>query len=432
MLGRTGRPRKEPGYEVLAVAQQSRRRAAGATNGGGRDDAPGVRGGGAGDGRGGGAGRLRAADGDLGGDDREGPRRGDGAHRRACGRTARAGWRLHDHRLPGSGRRAQVGGGHARGPRQLCRGPYHRRYREEPLRPDLEELICSCWWGAVANVARATGNLDVAEDSVQEACVVAVEQWTAANVPGDPQAWLSGVARHKAFDRLRRESRRQGKEAATSLLSPGTSSPGGGCRSPDEDLWLIYLCCHPALDPAARIALPLPRAELLDQRTADVLKVVYLIFTEGHVASSGEQLLRADLCVAAVNLARGLAARLPENAEGLGLLTLLLLTDPGGLPAPTTPEIWSCSKTKTGPCGTRRGLMRARAFSWRRCGWPNQARTSYGRPSQPATPPRPTPSTPTGGRSPSSTANCCGTTRARSSKRTEPSLWPWRKGRRRA
>jgi RNA polymerase sigma-70 factor (ECF subfamily) len=248
----------------------------------------------------------------------------------------------------------------------------------------------------VANVARATGNLDVAEDSVQEACVVAVEQWTAANVPGDPQAWLSGVARHKAFDRLRRESRRQGKEAATSLLSPGTSSPGGGCRSPDEDLWLIYLCCHPALDPAARIALTLravggltireiasaflvtetamakrltrakskiresgiaftlPRAELLDQRTADVLKVVYLIFTEGHVASSGEQLLRADLCVAAVNLARGLAARLPENAEVLGLLTLLLLTDPGGLPAPTTPEIWSCSKTKTGPCGTRR------------------------------------------------------------------------------
>ena len=102
------------------------------------------------------------------------------------------------------------------------------------------------------------------------------------------------------------------------------------------------------------IAFTLPRAELLDQRTADVLKVVYLIFTEGHVASSGEQLLRADLCVAAVNLARGLAARLPENAEVLGLLTLLLLTDPGGLPAPTTPEIWSCSKTKTGPCGTRR------------------------------------------------------------------------------
>src|SRR5207247_7626701 len=203
-----------------------------------------------------------------------------------------------------------------------------------------------CWWGAMAEVARATGRLDVAEDSVQDACVVAVQQWTAGHVPRDPQAWLTGVARHKALDRLRREARRPAKEA-----TGAAAGAAGATRSADEDLWLIYLCCHPALSPEARIALTLravgglttaeiaaaflvpeatmakrltraknkvrdsglalamPRAELLQTRTADVLKVVYLIFSEGHQASSGADLLRPDLCVAGVNLARGLAAR---------------------------------------------------------------------------------------------------------------------------
>ena len=73
----------------------------------------------------------------------------------------------------------------------------------------------------MAEVARATGRLDVAEDSVQDACVVAVQQWTAGHVPRDPQAWLTGVARHKALDRLRREARRPAKEAATAAWPPG-------------------------------------------------------------------------------------------------------------------------------------------------------------------------------------------------------------------
>jgi RNA polymerase sigma-70 factor (ECF subfamily) len=233
----------------------------------------------------------------------------------------------------------------------------------------------------MAEVARATGRLDVAEDSVQDACVVAVEQWAADKVPRDPQAWLTGVARHKALDRLRRESRRPAKEAtagaATAREATGpVGEAAGPARSADEDLWLIYLCCHPALSPEARIALTLravgglttaeiaaaflvpeatmakrltraknkirdsglalamPRAELLRTRTADVLRVVYLIFSEGHQASSGDDLLRPDLCVAGVNLARGLAARLPRDPEVLGLLALaarllalLLLTD---------------------------------------------------------------------------------------------------------
>ena len=221
----------------------------------------------------------------------------------------------------------------------------------------------------MASVARVTGRLDVAEDSVQDACLVAVEQWEAGQVPEDPTAWLAGVARHKALDRLRRESLRPAKEAASSASLADAAFPDGGPRPADDDLWLIYLCCHPALAPASRIALTLrvvaglttaeiasaflvpepamakrltrarnkvresgmtfamPRDRLLDERTADVCRVLYLIFSEGHTASSGESLLRADLCVAGINLARGLARRLPGDPEVLGLLALLLLTD---------------------------------------------------------------------------------------------------------
>ena len=110
----------------------------------------------------------------------------------------------------------------------------------------------------MAEVARATGRLDVAEDSVQDACVVAVQQWAAGHVPRDPQAWLTGVARHKALDRLRRESRRPAKEATGAAEAAGpVGGAAGPARSADEDLWLIYLCCHPALSPEARIALTL-------------------------------------------------------------------------------------------------------------------------------------------------------------------------------
>src|SRR5690242_17429720 len=188
----------------------------------------------------------------------------------------------------------------------------------------------------MAEVARATGRLDVAEDSVQDACVVAVQQWTAGQVPRDPQAWLTGVARHKALDRLRRESRRPTKEATGAAEAAGAAGGAAGpARSADEDLWLIYLCCHPALSPEARIALTLravgglttaeiaaaflvpeptmaqrisrakkslrgarfelpPPAELPD-RLRVVLHVLYLVFNEGYAASSGERAHRADL-----------------------------------------------------------------------------------------------------------------------------------------
>ena len=219
-------------------------------------------------------------------------------------------------------------------------------------------------------MARLTGSLDIAEDSVQDACVAAVEQWSSTGVPEHPKAWLIGVARHKAVDRLRRESLRGQKEAIALERAgePPQQWPAATSR-PDDDLWLIYLCCHPALNPAARIALTLravcglttseiasaflvpeqtmakrlvrakhkiresgmtftlPGADLLRQRTTDVLKVIYLIFAEGHRASSGSDLTRPDLCVAAINLARGLRDRRPDDAEAAGLLALLLLVD---------------------------------------------------------------------------------------------------------
>jgi RNA polymerase sigma-70 factor (ECF subfamily) len=218
-------------------------------------------------------------------------------------------------------------------------------------------------------VARLTGSLDVAEDSVQDACVAAVEQWPVHGVPEHPKAWLTGVARHKAIDRLRRESLRGPKEATAVECIREPSGYQAARSDPDEDLWLIYLCCHPALNAAARVALTLravcglttseiaaaflvseptmakrlvrakhkirdsgmaftlPGADLFPQRTTDVLKVIYLIFSEGHRASSGSDLMRPDLCVAAINLARGLRDRLPDDAEAAGLLALLLLVD---------------------------------------------------------------------------------------------------------
>ena len=100
------------------------------------------------------------------------------------------------------------------------------------------------------------------------------------------------------------------------------------------------------------LALAMPRAELLQTRTADVLKVVYLIFSEGHQASSGDDLLRPDLCVAGINLARGLAARLPRDSEVLGLLALLLLTDARRAARPDDTGALVLLEDRTGPAGT--------------------------------------------------------------------------------
>jgi RNA polymerase sigma-70 factor (ECF subfamily) len=218
------------------------------------------------------------------------------------------------------------------------------------------------------------GDLEIAEDAVQEACAAALIQWPAGGVPEHPRAWLIGVARHKATDRLRRESRRAEKEAAA--MRGAAASPDELASTPDElastagdELGLILACCHPALDPAVRVPLTLrcvcglPTAEIAAAflvpeptmaqrlvrakrkirqagislalppaaeragRLGGVLRVVYLVFTAGHKPSAGDDLVRGDLCDQAIRLARALAELASGEAEVTGLLSLLLLTD---------------------------------------------------------------------------------------------------------
>jgi RNA polymerase sigma-70 factor, ECF subfamily len=225
------------------------------------------------------------------------------------------------------------------------------------------------WWAAVASVTRLTGDLATAEDAAQEAFVSALVQWPVEGRPANPRAWLIGVARHKALDRLRRDARRKDKEQAAvrEWVEPGPPQPVGPI--PDDELALIFMCCHPALDPAARVALTLrsvcglttaevaavflvpeptmakrlvrtkrkireagvpfhtPRPDDLAERLDAVLRVICLVFTEGHKASTGTDLVRGELCDMAVRLARTLVALLPGEPEAVGLLALLLLTD---------------------------------------------------------------------------------------------------------
>ena len=192
-------------------------------------------------------------------------------------------------------------------------------------------------------------------------------------MPSSPRGWLIGVARHKALDRLRRESRRAELEAAAVRGLPQAGDvPAGESRAgavADDELALIFMCCHPALDPEARIALTLrcvcglstgdiaaafvipeptlaqrlvrakrkirqagirlrpPDPDDLPRRLAAVLRVIYLVYTQGHRAVAGPDLVRGPLCEQAIRLARALVTLIPGEPEAAGLLALLLVTD---------------------------------------------------------------------------------------------------------
>jgi len=221
---------------------------------------------------------------------------------------------------------------------------------------------------AVATLIRFFGDIDLAEEAVQEAFTVAAERWPAAGVPPNPGGWIVTTARNKALDRLRRESSRYGREAQAALLRADTGSSETGPLH-DDRLRLIFTCCHPALAPEARIALTLrliaglqtaeiaraflvpeatvaqrlvrakrkirdagipyrvPRDAELPDRLPFVLAVVYLVFNEGYMASAGDGLIRSDLCAEAIRLARLLAELMRGEPEVWGLLALLLLTE---------------------------------------------------------------------------------------------------------
>jgi RNA polymerase sigma-70 factor, ECF subfamily len=221
----------------------------------------------------------------------------------------------------------------------------------------------------VASVTRLVGDLATAEDAVQDAYLSAINQWATHGEPPNPRAWLIAVARNRAVDRIRRESLRFDKEAAA-VREWGQPGPVPAPEPiPDDQLNLIFMCCHPALDPAARIALTLrsvcglstaevaavfvvpettmakrlgrtrrkirdsgipfrpPSPESFAERLDAVLRVVYLVFAEGHKARTGDVLIRGELCDTAIRLARALVGLLPQEPECAGLLALLLLTD---------------------------------------------------------------------------------------------------------
>jgi len=230
---------------------------------------------------------------------------------------------------------------------------------------DLADVYVAEYGRCVATLVRLLDDIGLAEEAVQDAFAVAVQRWEV--LPPNPGAWIVTSARNRAIDRLRRESTRQARHTEALLLHHSDAPREVGPVT-DDQLRLIFTCCHPALAPVAQTALTLrllgglevpeiaraylvteatvaqrivrakkkirdaripyrvPAEGELPDRLPPVLTVLYLMFNEGYTATSGP-LIRTDLCAEAVRLARELAALMPDEPEVLGLLALLLLTE---------------------------------------------------------------------------------------------------------
>ena len=230
----------------------------------------------------------------------------------------------------------------------------------------VEKIFREEWSRIVASLIRISGSFDLAEEAAQEAFATALKSWPAGGVPDSPGAWITTVAHRKIIDHVRK-TRKHDDDSALEKLAAKEGVRMEDMTYPDDRLRLIFTCCHPALNPEARVALTLrtlgglttteiakaflasettvaqrlvrakrkieqaripyeiPGREALPERLSSVQAVVYLVFNEGYKASSGATLVRHDLCGEAIWLGRLLCHLLPDEPESMGLLALMLL-----------------------------------------------------------------------------------------------------------